>query len=1176
MDESIPFFQFQLLGTSDFSTAAATGGFGAVSRVISVNFSPNFATDRVIFAVGVTGTITVLAANVAGGNWLGAMAPATLATATTNVAKIFFPTDYSFTAAPRFFISFDGALTGVYWWIGSVTASTLTLLPPGGIPGLTGQIVSLDGVGSFSTANLMIGTNNKQVFTSTNGGATWYAPTKAPSGPLTPTIVIMKRDFLTSGTALAIVTPTQSVAYQTDESGISLTTDRGVIFNQISLLNSSIPATSSGLLGLALGPNYTFATGSRASTGGVVPGGSFTVTNTGVLGSGFTVTAPSGTGDQFTVTVAAVVPNAQQVALTVLTGGVSVATTGTVTAIGNTLYMFASSTATYTATADGTSATLTVNGSGIPGTPFSFLTFSIPTDSDGDAAYATTTNVGNDIGSVTFALPDDINAGFTFTSTTVGGGTLTGTATFTGTWAAGTVAFNNAGDTATFTATLAGEIVTPAAVVGLVAANATYFGATAGLFPAAITLTNAATNSVVTFTGTGVATLTATLTTGTGTFTWAGGVLTFGAFGQVVTIQNNTVTAVVISAVAPPAPAATTSIAGGFPVTSYTVTAQIPASTLYVNFIWRYDITNLVWDRVQFATGQPAPQDLMQLSATGNVLYAAQSGTQIVNKSLDNGQTWAPLTFNTPGAIYSILAVDATTIVAGGANVTYKSLFNGLWSTSAAFTSAMGNITSLAVSSTSAATIVAGGRTGRYAISTNTGDTWGAPSTAIAAFATFPMSVAFEDASTSVVYSVAAGAPGVYRGTTRVDNNAGVLDSNANAVVGSGSGIAAGMATGTGNKVVYAMDSSDNYASRITNQATSSTLAYTAGAIAPATGTSGALGMWVQAAAGKNILWSIFGGNSIRTYTDYLAVPVVVASPATGITAGEAKVSWTAAAVGTYTSTTAPITYQASITTGSTALKSPYTSAAAYTGTALTTTFSGLLPNTTYTVTVWVVVPVVSFGGTAAANYVTFTTGLDTPTQLTPANGAQFNQSLLNFSWTPVSGATGYELWLATTNNFTTATTTKATINTVGSNGAVVSDWAPAAALTENTVYYWQVRATGTTNSNWSTVWSFSVAPATKPPVTVIQTSTPAPTIILTVTNAPANPVPTIILTQQPVVTVTQAAPIPTPVYTLPQATIVLEQPEAATPAYIWIIVGVGALLTLAVIILIIRTRRVV
>jgi hypothetical protein len=39
----------------------------------------------------------------------------------------------------------------------------------------------------------------------------------------------------------------------------------------------------------------------------------------------------------------------------------------------------------------------------------------------------------------------------------------------------------------------------------------------------------------------------------------------------------------------------------------------------------------------------------------------------------------------------------------------------------------------------------------------------------------------------------------------------------------------------------------------------------------------------------------------------------------------------------------------------------------------------------------------------------------------------------------------------------------------------------------------------------------------------------------------------------------------------------VIAQPEAvATPTDIWIIVGIGALLTLAVIILIIRTRRVV
>ena len=71
------------------------------------------------------------------------------------------------------------------------------------------------------------------------------------------------------------------------------------------------------------------------------------------------------------------------------------------------------------------------------------------------------------------------------------------------------------------------------------------------------------------------------------------------------------------------------------------------------------------------------------------------------------------------------------------------------------------------------------------------------------------------------------------------------------------------------------------------------------------------------------------------------------------------------------------------------------------------------------------------------------------------------------------------------------------------------------------------------------------------------------------------NPTPTIIITAPSQVTVTQA-PAVTPIYTLPQATIVIQQPETTTPTYIWIIVGVGGLLTLAVIILIIRTRRVV
>ncbi|MES0278471.1 MAG: hypothetical protein ABUK03_01825, partial [Dehalococcoidales bacterium] len=85
-------------------------------------------------------------------------------------------------------------------------------------------------------------------------------------------------------------------------------------------------------------------------------------------------------------------------------------------------------------------------------------------------------------------------------------------------------------------------------------------------------------------------------------------------------------------------------------------------------------------------------------------------------------------------------------------------------------------------------------------------------------------------------------------------------------------------------------------------------------------------------------------------------------------------------------------------------------------------------------------------------------------------------------------------------------------------------------ALDFTTVYYWRVTATGTANSvPISSV--FTTETEAVDPVDV--TTTPAPNITLTV-------------------------------------------PAAETPTYIWFIIAVGFVLTIAVIILIVRTRRVV
>ena len=153
-----------------------------------------------------------------------------------------------------------------------------------------------------------------------------------------------------------------------------------------------------------------------------------------------------------------------------------------------------------------------------------------------------------------------------------------------------------------------------------------------------------------------------------------------------------------------------------------------------------------------------------------------------------------------------------------------------------------------------------------------------------------------------------------------------------------------------------------------------------------------------------------------------------------------------------------------------------------------------------------------------------------------PAPGATGVSLAPNFQWSPIAGATGYRLEIADNAAFTGATSML-----VDSNVWAASD------LAYSTVYYWRVKAiSGDTESSWAnavfTTMAEPVAPV--PPVT-IQPAPPAVTPQVTVTVQPA-----------PVTT-----PEPTP---------------GVTPGWIYAIIAVGAVLVIAVIVLIVRTRRVV
>ncbi|MDD4859538.1 MAG: hypothetical protein PHR56_04970 [Dehalococcoidales bacterium] len=170
-------------------------------------------------------------------------------------------------------------------------------------------------------------------------------------------------------------------------------------------------------------------------------------------------------------------------------------------------------------------------------------------------------------------------------------------------------------------------------------------------------------------------------------------------------------------------------------------------------------------------------------------------------------------------------------------------------------------------------------------------------------------------------------------------------------------------------------------------------------------------------------------------------------------------------------------------------------------------------------------------------------TAAEVPSILAPANGAAATATRPSFSWSPVAQATEYKFVLALNPYLTAPIIDVAVASTA---------YRPLAELEAGTTYYWAVKATKPVAGAFSAVSNFTVAvPAPEPtqaPPPVVITQVPPPTIILP-TPAPAQ---TIIIPPAP----TPAAPI--------------------APAYIWAVIIIGAVLVIAVIVLIVRTRRTV
>jgi hypothetical protein len=324
-------------------------------------------------------------------------------------------------------------------------------------------------------------------------------------------------------------------------------------------------------------------------------------------------------------------------------------------------------------------------------------------------------------------------------------------------------------------------------------------------------------------------------------------------------------------------------------------------------------------------------------------------------------------------------------------------------------------------------------------------------------------------------------------------------------------------------------------------------------------------GLWYT--TGSNILYAITNtalGPRIYTYTDTLNVAGSGVA-FSNVTTTSATVSWNDLA------NASGYTVVVNATPPATAQADNFFTAATDAGitvvvnaTANTALVTGLSPVTTYFVSVWGTRSgVSSFLFTPAAT--SFTTLPMTPTNISPIPGATDVALQPTFDWTEVAGATSYELQLGMANDFSDADSVTTTVTQY--------TWQTELLYDHN--YYWRVRAvTAAGNSGWCES-TFHTRMEEIPPVTV--EPPPTPTIILptpTVVVPDITVVPPDITVVPPDITVN--VPLP-PVTQVPPPTLVLpERAAEPTPIYIWIIVAIGAVLTIAVIVLIIRTRRVV
>jgi len=533
--------------------------------------------------------------------------------------------------------------------------------------------------------------------------------------------------------------------------------------------------------------------------------------------------------------------------------------------------------------------------------------------------------------------------------------------------------------------------------------------------------------------------------------------------------------------------------------------------------IWRYDGTN--WERIYSSTAF-GPADMVEVSpsyATDNTVFVTNAGGTGIFRSNTGGEIFAPQTTAVPAAIRGWVVIDTNNLITGGAANVYVTSNNGLsWTTRAV--AGAGNIVSLVASPDYATdgTLLAGDNGGLVFVSTTNGASW----SQLLAAGTIPGGntfVAFSNdfATDNIVYATSVAGAGVFRYVVGTSTAWTRID-NVNLANPAGGTVA----TGAGLVVspdgtLYATDSSAaaQGVSRSLDPTLSVLVAARAPFFEPAANTATGT---VPALAGlwltegSNVLWSISGAN-VYKYTDVLAVSPSLTSPANGAASGrQTSAAVSFEALGPATSYDVNYDIDPSFAVGAQTL-TPALNSAIIAGYPIGTP---LASGATY---YWRVR--VTAGSPVRSRW------SDTWSFTTAMGAAQWNPFAIPGNVAPTPGATGVPVrpsfqwnaadW-ATGYEFELADNS-AFDSPMVSTTTTATAFAYDSDLDFSTTYYWRVRAVSdASSSEWATgIFTTEAAPAEEPE------PTPAP-----------------------------------------------------TPAWVWAIIAIGALLLVAMLVLIMRTRR--